>query len=66
MKGGMYMLVRVHRNFPGGLYWGQVYNCKKKKWEDVTLSCITKAGTKRALKQWAKEHDCLEELEIRS
>lgn len=53
---------RVHQNTPSGLYWGQIYNEKKKKWEDVTLSCFTKSGAKRALKRWKKQHNIEDEF----
>lgn len=47
---------RIHKNCSHGLYWGQIYNDKRKEWENVTMSSITAWGCRRALQKWAKRH----------
>lgn len=58
------MRARIHQNCRHGLYWGQVFDEKKGRWESVTLSYITRAGAMKALKRWAKQHRKEEEFEI--
>lgn len=58
------MRARIYHPCQNGLYWGQIYNEKHKRWEDVTLSCITEWGAKRALKKWIKENNVYKEFEI--
>ena len=58
------MRVRIHQNCSGGLYWGQVYNEKHKRWEDVTSSYITKWGCKRELNKWIRRQKDDEGYEV--
>lgn len=50
------MRARIHQECSNGLYWGQIFNEKYKCWEDVTLSCFTEHGARKALEKWRKEN----------
>lgn len=45
------MRARIHQECSNGLYWGQIFNEKYKCWEDVTLSCFTEHGARKALEK---------------
>ena len=57
------MRARINQPCKNGLYWGQVYDEKRKRWKDVTLSCFTRWGAKRELEKW-KRQNCPEEFEL--
>lgn len=64
-KGVSQLKERIHRNTPPhGLYWEQIRNKKTGKWEDITLSHITKIGAKLTLKRWCKKQYMDEDIEI--
>lgn len=58
------MKARIYHPCKHGLYWGQLYNEKRKCWDSVTLSCFTRGGAKRALKRYVKKELEFEEFEI--
>ena len=57
------MKARIRQTTSCGMYWGQIFDEKEKRWKDVTSACFTEFGAKLELKQW-KRKNCPIEFEI--
>lgn len=58
------MRARIYQNYSNGLYFGQIYNEEKEKWEYKTDGCFTKFGAKLKLKRW-KNQNCLPDIKVK-
>lgn len=57
------MRAKISQNYLTGMYYGEIYDEWKQRWEQVTTFCFTRWGTKRLLKKYKKRQES-EEFEL--